>query len=105
MTQRRSQPADEAEELDGDDRQRQEDADDRAEPGAGRYAEDIRRDQRIAEEALIGGPGRGERGADQRSREDARQADVEDTVSIGWSPASPPSRRARVDRTSSGGMR
>ena len=62
----RPEPAREPHELDRDDRQRQEDPEHRAEPGTGGDAEDVGRDQRVAEQRLVARPGRGERRAHQQ---------------------------------------
>ena len=60
----RGDPAGEGQKLDAEDRQGQEDAEDRAEAGPGAHAQDVGRHQRVAEQVLIGGTGRGQRRAD-----------------------------------------
>ena len=67
----------ESQELDGGDRQREEDAEHRAETGAGRDAQDVGRHERVAEQSLVGGTGCGNRGADQHRGEHAGQAHLE----------------------------
>ena len=55
----------------------EQDADHRAEPGAGRDAENIRRHQRIAEQGLVGRAGPGQRRADEARGHHPRQPDIE----------------------------
>jgi hypothetical protein len=71
----RAEPDDEGQELDAQDREREEDAEHGAEAGTGRDAQNVGRDQRVAEQALVGGASSGERGADQHGSADPRQAD------------------------------
>ena len=83
--------------------QRQEDAGHGTEPSTGRDAKDVRRDQRVAEHALVGGPGGGERGADGQGAQDPRQTDLPDHSGRGFGDAAPPpaiacqNRRAMSD--------
>ena len=56
----------------------QQHGEDPAEGGAGGDPDDVRADQRVAEDALEGGAGEREAAADQQGEQDAGQADVED---------------------------
>lgn len=67
----------ERKELDRQDVAGEEDADHRAERSTGRYAQNVGRHERIAEQTLVGGTGAGECRADEQRREHARAADVE----------------------------
>ena len=73
----RGEPAGEAHQLDRQHRERQEDAEHRAQPGARRDAEDVGRDQRVAEQRLVARAGGGERRADQQRGRHPGQADRE----------------------------
>ena len=57
--------------------EREEDAEYRAERRAGRDAEDVGRNQRVAEHSLVGGACRGERCADDQRRQHARPAHLQ----------------------------
>ena len=73
----RRQAAGEGEELNEQDIQRQEDPKDGPQRGAGRDAEDVRGDQRVAEHSLVSGARGGERGANDERREHPRPAHLQ----------------------------
>ena len=52
----------------------------RAEPGAGASAQDIRRDHRVPEHALVGDTGQRQRSADEGRRGDPGQADFKQNI-------------------------
>jgi len=70
----RPQPSRESEALSHDHGHRHQDAHCGAQSGSGRHAEDVRRHQRIPEQALIDRPGSRQGGADQQGCQHARNA-------------------------------
>ena len=72
------QAADEGQQLDTQDRQRQEDAEHGPKPGTRRYAQDVGRHQWVAKKALVGSAGRRQGAANQDGGADAGQADPEE---------------------------
>jgi hypothetical protein len=74
----RAQPHHEGQRLDGDDAEREVDAEHGTQRGAGRHPEDIGGHERVAEQALVGGAGGGQRASDQDGGGDARTAHVDD---------------------------
>ena len=97
------EPADEGQGLDAQDRQGEEDAQHGTQPGAGRDAQDVGRDQGVAEQVLVGRACGGECAADQEGGTDPRQPHAEqDRVDGGCGLAAgdaPPQRRRDVGRT------
>ena len=81
------EPHGEGHELDAGHGQGQEDAEHGAEAGAGRYAEDVGRHQRVAKQGLVGGAGGSYCRTDEHGGEDARQAHLEQhgvDLALGW---------------------
>ena len=74
----RNQPADKREALDRDHAEREINAEHRAERRARRRAENVGRDQRIAEQALERGAGNRERRAHEKRRDHTRPAHLQD---------------------------
>ena len=74
----RDQAAGESHQLDRRHREAEQDSGDGTEPRASGHAENVWRHQRITEQALIGGAGRGERGADDAGSGYARKPNIED---------------------------
>ena len=70
-------------ELDGRHRERKEYAEDSAQAGARRHAEDIGRNQGVAEQGLVTGAGRGQGAADQQGREHPGQPDGQEDLALG----------------------
>ena len=72
------QTAHERESLDGENRQRQENRQHRAQRRAARYAENVRRHQRIAKHVLVHRAGTGKRSTDDDGRDYARAAQLKE---------------------------
>ena len=95
--------AGEGEQLDAQNRQGEKDAQHRPHASAGRDAQDVGRNQGIAEQVLVGGPGGGEGGPDEQRRADARQPNAEQH-GVGGRDGSPPAMRRQSASTISPGV-